>query len=249
MKDQRPSHGGYRALRAHQVARDIYDWTVIFCNRFIDRRSRTHDQMVQAARSGCRNIAEGSAVSATSKKMEIKLTNVAKASLEELLLDYEDYLRQHGLLLWSKDSPEALAVRARYRGSEFEPSDGSGQSDASNRPLEGGPYGLSTASAEVAANTLICLIHQATYLLRRQIERLEQDFLEHGGYTERLHRERTAYRNGLPPTPSATAEAGGPACPHCSGGIVQRTARQGPHAGRTFWGCSDYPNCNGTRTT
>ena len=93
------SHGGYRRLRSFQAAETVYDGTLVFCGRFIDRRSRTHDQMVQAARSGRQNIAEGSMASATSKKMEIKLTNVAKASLEELLLDCEDYLRQHGLRL------------------------------------------------------------------------------------------------------------------------------------------------------
>ena len=91
----------------------VYDATAIFCDRFISRRSRTHDQMVEAARSGRQNIAEGSAASGTSRKFELKLTNVAKASLEELLLDYEDYLRQNGLRQWNKDDPEALAVRTK----------------------------------------------------------------------------------------------------------------------------------------
>ena len=103
-----PPHGGYGNLRSFQTARLAYDATVVFCNRFIDRRSRTHDQMVQAARSGVQNIAEASMASATSKKMELKLTGVARASLEELLLDYEDFLRQRRLRLWSKDSAEAL---------------------------------------------------------------------------------------------------------------------------------------------
>jgi len=104
-------HGGYRQLRSFQAAQVVYDGTVIFCDRCVDKRSRTHDQMVQAARSGRQNIAEGSMASATSRKTELKLTNVAKASLEELLLDCEDYLRQRGLPLWDKDSPEAKAVR------------------------------------------------------------------------------------------------------------------------------------------
>jgi len=99
-----PPHGGYRKLRSFQTAEQVYDGTVIFCDRFIERRSRTHDQMVQAARSGRQNIAEGSMASATSKEFELKLTNVAKASLEELVLDYEDFLRQHRLPLWDKDS-------------------------------------------------------------------------------------------------------------------------------------------------
>src|SRR5512142_1721261 len=107
-------HGGYRKLRSYQTAEMVYDATVAFCDRFIDKRSRTHDQMVQAARSGVQNIAEGSLASATSKETELKLTNVARASLGELLLDYEDFLRQRGLRQWTKDAPEALEVRSLY---------------------------------------------------------------------------------------------------------------------------------------
>src|SRR5574337_756404 len=103
-----PPHGGYRELRSYQMAEIVYDATVAFCDRFIDRRSRTHDQMVQAARSGKQNIAEGSMASGTSKKTELKLIGVARASLEELLLDFEDYLRQKGLPLWTKDHEQAL---------------------------------------------------------------------------------------------------------------------------------------------
>jgi four helix bundle suffix protein len=192
-----PQHGGYRKLKSFQTAQMIYDSTVIFCDRFIDRRSRTHDQMVQAARSGVQNIAEGSMASATSKKMELKLTGVARASLEELLRDYEDFLRQRGLKLWGKDSPEAMRVRRGYRsdGSDkSDGSDGSDESDASDTPSRRDPYGILEASPETAANTLICLIHQATYLLRRQMESLEKAFLSEGGFTERLYRERTAER-------------------------------------------------------
>src|SRR2546427_6278308 len=107
----RPS-GGYRKLRSFQVTTVIYDGTASFCNRFVDRRSRTHDQMVQAARSGGKTIAEGSRAAATTSQTELRLVNVARASLEELLLDYEDYLRQRGKRQWEKDDPEALAVRA-----------------------------------------------------------------------------------------------------------------------------------------
>ena len=150
------------------------------------KRSRTHDQMVQAARSGRQNIAEGSMASATSKKMELKLTGVAKASLEELLLDYEDFLRHRRLPKWDKDSPEALAVRRRYRSDQSDLSD---QSDFD-------PHGISEATPEVAANTLLCLINQATYLLKRQMQKLEQDFLEEGGFTERLYHARQRRRRG-----------------------------------------------------
>jgi restriction system protein len=187
-----PRHGGYRRLRSFQVAEQVYDATTLFCDRFIDKRSRTHDQMVQAARSGRQNIAEGSVASATSKKTELKLTNVARASLEELLLDYEDFLRQRRLRLWPKDSPEARAVR-------------DGQHDS------GGLVGLvAKAPPEVAANAMICLVNQTIYLLHRQIQRLERDFLEQGGFTERLYRKRTEARS------SATEEGGTtPPCPVC----------------------------------
>ncbi|MFH1707783.1 MAG: four helix bundle protein [Planctomycetota bacterium] len=148
-----PPHGGFRKLRSFQTAQLVYDGTVVFCNRFIDKRSRTHDQMVQAARSGVQNIAEGSMASGTSKKTELKLTGVARASLAELLLDYEDFLRQRGLRLWTKDAPEALAVRGKFQ------SDGSDKSDQSDRS---DPYQLATATPEIAANTVTCLIHQAS---------------------------------------------------------------------------------------
>jgi four helix bundle suffix protein len=180
-----PPHGGYRKLRSFQCAQLVYDATVIFCDRFIEKRSRTHDQMIQAARSGVQNIAEGSVASATSKKTELKLTGVARASLEELLLDYENFLRQRGLRIWAKDSPDALAVRKKYSS---DPSDSSDASDKSD------PYRIRTASPEVAANTLICLINQASYLLRRQLQGLERQFLAEGGFTERLYRERQARR-------------------------------------------------------
>jgi four helix bundle suffix protein len=169
-----PPHGGYRNLKSYQTAEIVYDATVMFCDRFIDKRSRTHDQMVQAARSGVQNIAEGSMSSATSKKTELKLTGVARASLEELLLDYQAFLRQRGLRLWAKDSPEALAVRKKYL------SDMSDLSDMTD--------------PEVAANTLICLINQASYLLGRQLQKLEQQFLTEGGFTEKLYRVRQQTR-------------------------------------------------------
>lgn len=179
-----PPHGGYRRLRSFQAARVVYDATVVFCGRFVDRHSRTHDQMVQAARSGVQNIAEGGMASATSKKTELKLTGVARASLEELLLDYEDFLRQRGLRVWAADSPEARAVRVAYQSDASDPSD---QSDR---------YGIRTAEPEVAANTLICLVNQASYLLGRQLRSLEQAFLAEGGITERLYRERQSRRGG-----------------------------------------------------
>ena len=178
-------HGGYRKLRSFQTAQAVYDATVIFCERFIERTSRTRDQMIQAARSGVQNIAEGSMASATSKKTELKLTGVARASLEELLLDYEDFLRQRGLAMWAKESPEAMAVRREYKSDESDRSDGSDKSD---------PYCIRTAGAETAGNTLICLINQASFLLGRQSRKLEQSFLNEGGFTERLYQARMKSR-------------------------------------------------------
>ena len=198
-RDLIPPHGGYRKLRSFRCTQLVYDATVIFCERFVERRSRTHDQMVQAARSGVQNIAEGSMASATSKKSELKLTGVARASLEELLLDYEDFLRQRGLRLWHKDSPEALAVRSKYRSDKSDISDWSDPSDVSDvsdSSAKSDPYGITSSSPEVAANTIICLINQASYLLGWQLQKLEQQFLDEGGFTERLYRERQNRRRG-----------------------------------------------------
>jgi four helix bundle suffix protein len=199
-------HGGYRKLRSFVVSLAAYDGTVIFCSRFIDKRSRTNDQMVQAARSGVQNIAEGSLASGTSKKTELKLTSVARASLGELIRDYEDYLRQNDLVIWDKNSPRVLAMRARLAGKlkkPAKPSDRSDKSDLSeglknseffDEPLLAALRALKTTTAEVSANILLCLTHQATFLLARQMERLESDFVEKGGFTERLYSYRKDHR-------------------------------------------------------
>ena len=171
-----PPHGGYRELKSFQHAELVYDSTVKFCDRFIDRRSRTHDQMVQAARSGRQNIAEGSQASGTSKKFELKLVGVARASLEELLLDYEDFLRQRDLPLWGKDHPTAQVVRRLA----YE----------KNRSYMTYRSYVEEAVPEVAANTIICLIHQTNYLLDQQIRSLEKAFLAEGGLRERMTRAR-----------------------------------------------------------
>lgn len=175
-----PPHGGYRNLKSYQTAEIVYDATAVFCDRFIDRRSRTHDQMVQAARSGKQNIAEGSMASGTSKKTELKLIGVARASLEELLLDYQDLLRQRNLPLWGKDHVQAAAIRKLAW--------------EKNRSYETYKTYIEKKSEEVAANAVICLIHQANYLLDQQLRQLEQQFLEEGGFTERLYKARTQAR-------------------------------------------------------
>ncbi|HJV65168.1 MAG TPA: four helix bundle suffix domain-containing protein [Geomonas sp.] len=195
-------HGGYRKLRSFVVSLAVYDGTVLFCDRFIDRRSRTHDQMVQAARSGVQNIAEGSLASGTSKKTELKLTGVARASLGELIRDYQDFLRQRRLPAWDKDSPRVRAMRARLAG-QLEKSDRSDRSDWSmvagrppvfDEPLQAALKRLQTASPEVCANIMLCLSNQASYLLWRQMERLEKDLVEQGGFTERLYHYRKEHR-------------------------------------------------------
>jgi four helix bundle suffix protein len=158
------------------MAEIAFDATMAFCDRFIDRRSRTHDQMVQAARSGKQNIAEGSMASGTSKKTELKLIGVARASLEELLIDFQDFLRQKGLPLWGKDNAKAKEIRAlAYR---------------SNRSYSTYKAYLEASLPEVAANAAICLIHQTNYLLDQQLRALEKEFLEKGGFTERLYQAR-----------------------------------------------------------
>jgi restriction system protein len=172
-----PPHGGYRDLKSYQMAEIVHDGTVIFCDRFIERRSRTHDQMVQAARSGKQNIAEGSMASGTSKKTELKLIGVARASLEELLVDFQDFLRQHGLPLWGKDHAKAKEIRAlAYR---------------LNRSYSTyKSYLEPPAQAEVGANTMICVIHQTNFLLDQQLRALDKEFLDKGGFTERLYHAR-----------------------------------------------------------
>lgn len=169
-------HGGYKDLKAYQMSEIVYDGTIIFCERFVNPRSRTTDQMVQAARSGKQNIAEGSMASGTSKKFELKLVSVARASLEELLLDYQDYLRQHGLLLWDKN--HAKAVEIRNIGSTV------------NRSYMSYKRYIENESDEISANTLICIIHQTNYLLDQLLRQLERNFLNEGGITERMYKAR-----------------------------------------------------------
>ena len=182
-----PPHGGYKDLKSYQMAEIVYDATVKFCDRFINPKSRTHDQMVQAARSGDKNIAEGSQTSGTSKKMELKLVGVARASLEELLGDYRDFLRQQGLPIWGKEHPTAQAVRRLA----YVP----------NRAYWTYKSFIEDAPPEVAANTMVCLVHQTNFLLDQQLRQLEQSFLEDGGITERIYQARQQART-LPPRPS-----------------------------------------------
>lgn len=173
-----PPHGGYQKLKSYQNAEIVCDFTMEFCKLYIEWKSRTKDQMEQAARSGKQNIVEGSMASGTSKKTELKLVGVARASFEELLEDYKDFLRQRGFRIWSKDDPRAAKIRALAYGSD--------RSYTTYKTYLNDP--------ETAANTAICLIHQTNYLLDRQLRALEQEFLQKGGFTENLYNARKTQR-------------------------------------------------------
>ncbi len=175
-----PDHGGYQSLLSFQKARIVYDGTVRFCERFLDRRDRTFDQMVQAARSGKQNIVEGSLASGTSKETEIKLTNVARASLEELLEDYRDFLRVRGIAEW----PRVHRYTQRMRELNRQPNVGY---DTFRR-------GIEHPDPAIAANVMIGLIKLTNYLLDQQIRHLERAFVREGGLRERMTRARLAAR-------------------------------------------------------
>jgi four helix bundle suffix protein len=201
-----PRHGGYRRLKSFQIAQLVYDVTVRFSDRYIDKRSRTHDQMVQAARSGVQNIAEGSKASGTSKKSELKLTNVARASLEELRLDYEDFLRQRGLALWERTDPrraelidrrctnvEEVAAWARdvhAKGLQNKNIENLASSTQSTKSTPS----TSSTFPEIAANAALVLIAVACGLLDRQIAAQARAFEIEGGFTERMYRRRVQKR-------------------------------------------------------
>lgn len=204
-----PKHGGYRKLKSFQLAQLVYDVTVRFCDRYVEKRSRTHDQMVQAARSGVQNIAEGSQASGTSKKTELKLTNVARASLEELRLDYEDFLRQRALPLWNREDPrraeliarrpatvEAVAEWVKENGRHGLSGQKNGQvekSASSTKSTQSTGFPTSTFP-EIAANAALVLIAVACSLLDRQLAAQAAAFEKDGGFTERLYKTRIQTR-------------------------------------------------------
>ena len=179
-----PPRGDYQTLLSYQKAEVVYDITFRFTHKYLSRGDRTVDQMIQSARSGKQNILEGSKAATTSKETEIKLTNVGRASLEELLADYRDYLRVRDLQIWDKDSKEALFVRELGRQTP--------QTFEIYREF------VETRPAEVIANIAICLIHQTNYLLDQQLKTLEKEFIEQGGLRERMTRARLNYRNQRP---------------------------------------------------
>ena len=172
--------GNYRSLVAYQKSECIYDITYYFAHKFLEKGDWTIDQMIQAARSGKQNIAEGSAASTTSSETEIKLINVARASLQELLIDYEDYLRVHNLEQWAFDSPKAIQTRrvcSKHNDSAYY------------------REAIAIRNPETIANIAITLIHQEDVFLRKLLDRLQRDFVENGGIKGQMSRARIAYRN------------------------------------------------------
>ncbi len=175
------SHGGYKKLLSYQKAEIVFDATVYFCSRFLEKKDRTYDQMIQAARSGKQNIIEGSMASGTSKEMEIKLTNVARASMEELLTDYRDFLRSHNIKEWTKDHPYSQRLSELIR--------------TRNATYETFRKGIEHSDPAICANVIIGLIRVTSYLLDHQIRRLERDFIAQGGMRERMTEARLRKQN------------------------------------------------------
>ena len=238
-----PQKGDYRNLRCFQLAEHLYDITFIFCNRFINPGDRTKDQMVQAARSIKQNIAEGSCASTMSTQSEMFLTNVGKSSQQELLLDYEDYLITRGLIKWTLDDRRLENVRTNLRqkmSREFMIEKAKNWSD------------------ETIANVAITLVHQCDRMLTGLIEYQKRQFLQNGGIKEQMTRARLAVRNNQnSPNPQNAQSSRSyqssqsplittPPCPKCGKPMLKRIQKKGQ--GREFWGCSDYPNCNGIRS-
>lgn len=206
--------------------------------------------MVQAARSGVRNISEGSGAAATSRKSEIKLTNVARASLnDELLKDFKSFLMQRGLRVWNKDSREALAMRERLKHDLAPNLPPAPPGKVRLTGLAGLSDFVNHAEPELAANAMLCVVNQAAYLLKRQLESQSREFLEKGGFTENLYaarvKKREAERSDKSDAPDKSGNSA-PACPACGKPMRRRIAGKGPRTGRAFWGCSGYPDCKGT---
>ncbi|MDD4968915.1 MAG: four helix bundle suffix domain-containing protein [Paludibacter sp.] len=175
-----PKHGGYERLITYRKSEIIYDGTQYFCKKYFQRYDRTIDQMVQAARSGKQNIVEASMASGTSKETEIKLTNVARASLEELLIDYKDFLRTNKLIFWDKTHPYYSHLTQKHK-----------TPDANYETYR---KGIENPDPEVSANVMISLINVTSYLLAQQIKTLEREFLEEGGLRERMTQARIEVR-------------------------------------------------------
>lgn len=226
-QDFLPQKGDYRKLRCFQLAEHIYDVTFVFCERFIGSGDRTKDQMIQAARSIKQNIAEGSSAATMSTQTEMFLTNVGKASQQELLLDFEDYLVTRGLTKWGIGDRRLENVRAALR------------SRMSREFMIEKAKGW---NAETLANVAITLIHQCDRMLAGLFEHQKRQFLDNGGIKEQMTRARLAARDSQ----SSQSAQSAPRCPKCGKPMQRRMQKKGHMQGREFWGCSDYPRCNAT---
>ncbi|MBP5386052.1 MAG: four helix bundle suffix domain-containing protein, partial [Prevotella sp.] len=206
-QDFLPHHGGYKKLRVYKVTEIIYDMTYYFVHHFLEKGDRTVDQMEQAARSGKQNIVEGSMASVTSRETEIKLTNVAKSSLEELLVDYKDFLRVRNLPEWDAVHPRFQRMRDYVQSSDF---------------AEGYQAMMTRLNSEEFANLCITLINQATYMLRRLMESQQKQFLVEGGIREQMTKARLEYRKSHPTDPT------GPTSPTSQTSLTGPTSPTGP---------------------
>ena len=239
--------GGYRKLFSFTFATMIHLGTIRFCKRFISYRDdplgKTVGQMIGAARSGRQNIIEGSERAATSKQTEIRLTDVARASLAELLGDYEIYLAEKGVVPWSRDNAERCAI-AQLRQPVFEFTDNSLHDYWRYFQQVKGPFDrwLESEDDTVVANAMIFLISRAMVMLGAQLQHQGQSFVEHGGFHERMYQCRTEARQE-----QTEADSSAPSCPECGEPMRKRVARNGAQAGAPFWGCTAYPTCTGTR--
>ena len=236
--------GGYRKLHSFTFATMIHLETISFCKRFIpwqeDQLGKTAGQMIGAARSGRQNIIEGSERSSTSKETEIKLTDVARASLAELLGDFEIYLAEHATIPWSKNDANRQNL-ASILLPDFQYTDDSQHDYWVYYHHTRSVYTSWFDSPDpiMVANTLVILIQKTRGMLNTQIRVLGETFLNEGGFRERMYQSRSEVRD-------KTVE-NGPACPDCSKPMRQRIAQHGKNTGNQFWGCSDYPNCHGVR--
>jgi len=240
-------HGGYRKLDSFTLASVVQLGTWRFCEAFLNRRNdpcgRQFDQMTQAARSGRANLTEGSERAATSRETEMKLTDVARASLAELKGDFEFWLLRSKRAPWKVPSPEATAV-FDLRLDPNPLADGDGLHEASLYLLaqyaKFAPW-LDAADSERAANAMLILLNRTLNMLNRQLKAQGESFRQEGGFRERLTAVRIEERDKQQADPNA------PLCPECEKPMRKRTAKTGKHSGQPFWGCTAYPECTGTR--
>lgn len=229
-------HGGYRSLDTFMLATIIYYGTVAFCRKHI-KSGRQTEQMVQAARSGRQNIAEGSERAATSTHTEIQLTDVACASLAELQLDYEDYIHFSGSDPWADDTEDSLVIRKiRLERMQHGPNEILRFSQTTRSEMAKFDRWLKNDDPVVIANAMVRLCDRTCFLIRRQLAAQGEHFVADGGFKERMAQERNKVKDEAHETP---------ACPKCSAPMRMRTVRKGPRMGETFWGCSKYPACDG----